>query len=521
MLILEYCQSYISVLTVRLGGSVARRVGRSGPVTLRGLSAHHQLGKATRTFALMLFVFMCSFFSGVGAMTSMSDDQLSEVTGQALMQMGKQDSLDDPTLTFYKAGLDAEVELNMNIEKLQLGCGGINGPGCDIDIDKVSLSGAESTWGVDGRPASAAILTRPFFEFAIRNDQSKTLREVVGIRLSAENAEGMMTFGDQQAGAGDPGNTSGINSLSGYMKLGATSGLAQVATRPMASFDYTCQSGDPCEGSYTALGRNMEGRIRITGTVILDGTQDFTAEEYLLQVWSDDPAVVNVPSTTVSGKRMDSVDLMGTATMGLLEFAGNMTADIGIALDKNVTGAIGGLSATVPIKQSLKFIHKINVNSPFSLSMQNANVLWPGATEEAQTGWWLAIEDTIDIGSVSPEDKVQVTNDVLLQALGPTAISWTPNPVPQGQSPTCVQGPSINCALHTAISAATYTETNNNVTYTYHHVYGTECDGLGGCLGDLNVGTLFVPAVLNLPLNDLKLSGQAVTPNCYGTARFC
>lgn len=515
MLILKYCQTYISALAVQVGSSVARRMGRSVPRGVRGLSSSDQLGKVTRSFALMLFVFMCSFFSGVGAMTSMSDDQLSEVTGQALMQMGKQAGPDN--LTFYKAGLDAEVELNMNIEKLQLGCGGVNGPGCDIDIDKVSLSGGASTWGVDGRPASAAILTRPFFEFAIRNDQSKTLREVVGIRLSAENAQGMMTFGDQQAGAGDPGNTSGINSLSGYMKLGATSGVAQVAPRPMYSTNYTCQPTDPCEGTYAALGRNMEGRIRLQGTIILDGVRDFTADTYQLQVWSDDPALVTVPSTTVSGKRMTSVDLMGTATMGLLEFAGNMSADIGITLNKNVTGAINGLSATVPIQQSLKFIHKINVNSPFSLSMQNANVLWPGATEQAQTGWWLAIEDTIDIGSVSPEDKVEVTNDVLLQALGPTAISWTPNPVPQGQSPTCVQGPSINCALHTAISAATYT--NNNVVY--HEVYGTECNGLGECLGDLNVGTLYVPAVLNLPLTDLKLSGQAVTPNCYGTARFC
>lgn len=513
MLILKYCQLHISARTLQLGGSVARRMGRVAPARLRGMSSHDQLGRISRSFALMLFVFMCSFFSGVGAMTSMSDDQLSEVTGQALMQMGKQAGAGG--LTFYKAGLDAEVELNMNIEKLQLGCGGVNGPGCDIDIDRVSLSGG--TWGADGRPSAAAILTRPFFEFAIRNDDSKTLREVVGIRLSAENAQGMMTFGDQQAGAGDPGNTSGINSLSGYMKLGATSGNALVEPRPMSSTNYTCQPTDPCEGTYTALGRSMEGRIRITGTVILDGTQDFTADSYQLQVWSDDPAVVTVPSTVVSGKRMTDVNLLGSATMGLLEFAGNMTADIGISLNKNVTGAISGLSATVPIQQSLKFIHKINVNSPFSLSMQNSNVLWPGASVAAETGWWLAIEDEIDIGSISPEDRVKVTNDVLLQALGPTAISWTPNPVPQGQSPSCVQGPSINCALHTAISTATYTQ--NNVIY--HHVYGTECDGLGGCLGDLNVGTLYVPANLNFPLNNLKLSGQTVTPNCYGTARFC
>lgn len=482
--------------------------------TLRNVQA----GKLQLSAALFLAVVMSSVFSGLGAMTEMPDSELSAITGQALMQMGKQQGTGiSNDITFYKAGLDVEMEINMNIKKLQLGCtaGAVNGQFCDIDIDNMSLSG--SSWGADGRPSSAALLTRPFFEFAVRNDASKTQREVVGVRMSAENALGMMTFGDQQAGASDPGNTSGINSLSGYMRLGATSGNALVEPRPMYSTNYTCQPSDPCEGTYTALGRAMEGRIRITGTVILDGTQDFTADSYQLQVWSNDPAVVTVPSTTVAGKRLSSVNLLGSATMGLLEFAGNMTADIGISLNKNVTGSISGLTATVPIQQSLKFIHKIDVNSPFSLSMQKSNVLWPGAAQAAQSGWWLAIEDEIDIGNISPEDRVKVTNDVLLQALGPTAISWTPNPVPQGQSPTCVQGPSINCALHTAISAATYTQ--NNVTY--HHVYGTECNGLGGCLGDLNVGTLYVPANLNFPLNDLKLSGQAVTPNCYGTARFC
>src|SRR5690554_419521 len=466
--------------------------------------------------AFLMALLMTSSTGAAINMVEMNDADMSDVTGQALMTMSKRDGIGVSSgLDFYRAGLDAVLELNTNIQKLQLGCGGINGPGCDIDIDNLSLSGG--TWGADGRPSSSAVLTRPFIEFAIENDDTKTMREIVGFRLSAEHAQGLMTTGDQRAGASDPGNTSGINSLSGYMKLGATSGNADIANRPMYSSNYTCQASDPCEGTYAALGRNMEGRIRITGTLILDGTKDFTAESYQLQVIANDPAVVTVPATVVSGKRMSSVNLLGSATMGTLEFYGNMTADIGIALNKNVTGSISGLTATVPITQSLKFIHKINVNSPFSLSMQQQNVLWPNASVAAQTGWWMAFEDEIDIGSISPEDKVEVTNAVLLEALGPTNISWSPNPVPQGQVPVCNQGPSINCALHTAESTATYT--SNNVTY--HEVYGTSCNGLGGCLGDLDVGALNVPANLTFPLTDLKLGGQSVTPNCYGSARFC
>lgn len=483
---------------------------------------HAQFGKLALAIMLPLALVLTVVFSAAGAMTEMKDSELSSVSGQALMQMGKTlgDGVSSSSgITFYKAGLDAEVELNMNIEKLQLGCTGmaINGNYCDIDIDKVSLTGG--SWGADGRASSSAILTRPFFEFAVKNDDSKTLREVVGMRMSAENTVGMLTLGDQQEGSGDPGNTSGINSLSGYMRLGATSGNASVEPRPMRSSNYTCQAGDPCTGTYAALGRNMEGRIKITGTLLADGTHNFTADSYQLFVMPEgyvdgtvapNHTVVSVPAQAVTGKRISSVDLQGaTASIGRLEFFGNMTADIGISLNKNVTGTISGLTADVPINQSLKFIHKIDVtNSPFSLSMQKNDVLWPGATVAAQAGWWLALENEIDIGSITPEDEVRVTNDVLLQALGPTAISWSF----QNGTAVCDQGPSINCSLHTRI-----TESEHNV-----NVYGVRCDGLSACLGgDLPVGNLHVPQNMNFPLSDLKLSGQAVTPNCYGSARFC
>lgn len=460
------------------------------------------------------------FMSSVGtAMTELGDAELSTYSGQALLQMGQTAGTGISSgVTFYKAGLDAEVELNMNIKKLQLGCGGINGPGCDIDIDQVSLSG--STW-TNGRPDSDALLTRPFFEFAVLNDNSRTQREVIGIRLSAEEATGMMTFGDQQAGAGDPGNKSGINSLSGYMRLGATSGTATTEARPMTFNNYTCQAGDGCTGTYAGINRRMTGRIYLNFLGL--GVRAFDSNTYGLFLESS-AANVTVPATVVSGKRMTSVNLTGSATVDPIDFSGLMTASVkdvilgsDLSLEKDVTGTISGLTATVPIQQSLKLIHKINVNSAFSLSMQRQNVLWPDTVAAAETGWWLAFQDEIDIGNISPEDDVPITNAVLLQALGPENPAWTPNPVPQGQSPSCTTGPSINCALTTALSTRTYTQSN----VTYHHVYGVECDGFSCLGGSLDVGNLNVPTNLDFPLTDLKLSGQAVTPNCWGTARFC
>lgn len=461
---------------------------------------------ASASVFLVLAMLLSSLFSAAFAMTAMQDDEMSVITGQALMQMGQEQGTGiSSDITFYKAGLDAEVELNLNIDKLQLGCGGVNGPGCDIDIDRLSLSG--STWA-DGRPDSAAILTRPFFEFAVKNDQSKTLREVVGIRMSAEQAVGMLTAGDQTPAMSNADASNGINSLSGYMVLGPTSGVATTEPRPMTYTDYTCQAGDPCSGTYAGVNRLMTGRIYANLSIGLDDTSNFFSDTYLLFLSSSN-ANVSVPSTVISGKRMTSAPLVGSANIGALNFAGTMAANVNIIgltleLEKEVTGSINGLTATVPIQQDLGYIHKILVNSPFSLSMQRQNVLWPGAAAAAQTGWWMAFEDEIDIGSISPEAQVPITNDVLLQALGPEYAQ-------AGTGNTCTN-PSINCAL-----ARRLTGDDSD-----HGVHGVECLSLGACLGgSLPVGTVNVPLNINFPLSDLKLGAQSVTPNCWGTARFC
>jgi hypothetical protein len=439
-------------------------------------------------------------------MTALQDEEMSAITGQALLQMGKQIGTGlSSDITFYKAGLDAEVAINMNIEKLQLGCGGINGPGCDIDIDQMSLSG--STWGADGRPSSAALLTRPFFEFAIKNDGSKTMREVVGIRMSAENALGMLTMGDQQAGAGDPGNTSGINSLSGYMRIGSASGVARTQVRQMCYATNQCTDGSiGLSADGVGAAARMTGRIRanVLGVWTID---NFYSDTYRLNLAEANANVVTTP-TTVNGKRQTFVNLLGSATIGDINFSGQMTANaLGLSLDKNVTGTIRGLTATVPIEQSLKFIHKINVNNPFSLSMQRQDVLWPGAAASAMSGWWLAFEDTIDIGNISPEARVPMTNNVLLQALtGASGPPWTTNNSGSGQ---ICNVPSINCSLYRRLSNG-------------GDIYGVSCPTTSDCLfGDLPVGVMTVPANVVFPLNNLKLSAQSVTPNCYGTSRFC
>ena len=88
----------------------------------------------------------------VWAMSTLSDEELSDTQGQALFNLSYLSPGDTSNyettnnIGFYRLGVEAEIAANLNIKKLQLGCGGINGAGkCDIDIDNLSLSGNPPT----------------------------------------------------------------------------------------------------------------------------------------------------------------------------------------------------------------------------------------------------------------------------------------------------------------------------------------------------------------------------------------
>ncbi len=182
-------------------------------------------------------------------MSPLDDEQMRAVTGQGLIVSDKisGSALANPNdystpFEFYRIGLDGELQLNLNVSKLQLGCGGINDhlsghAGCDIDIDYLSLMGRN---GTDiGDPGSPFKLDRPYIEFAVKNDDSTTLREIAGIKIGAQSADGALSAGRRYfsnnainqentafattcntgavTGAGVVGCHSGINSVSGFL----------------------------------------------------------------------------------------------------------------------------------------------------------------------------------------------------------------------------------------------------------------------------------------------------------------
>lgn len=468
-------------------------------------SKGYQIGKLHIALSVFLAVLLSSIFSGLGAMTEMEDDELADISGQALMQMGKTPGGAGFTdLTFYKAGLDAEIELNMNIAKLQLGCtaNAINGQYCDIDIDNMSLSG--KTW-TNGRPESAAILTRPFFEFAIKNDQSKTLREVVGIRMSAEQASGMLTTGQND------GTANGINTLSGYMVTTPVTGTAQ--TEP-AVF------GGPGDPNNTVL--TIAAYINALGVAEADIiTQTDPGQGTGIALPSLDVPFESAAGAVVNDRRLTSTSVVVTGNVPTISFPAssnnNPTTqllaevvacngsglvcnagddDDGDGVDDYVVyanqGSVTGLTLEANFTESLGFIHKIEVDSPFSLSFQKQAVKWPNtaAANIAQQGWWMSFEDAVELGDVSPANQVDVTQAFpqLAQALQ-TYFNNNPLQLGSSQAWTGIIGGYMNVNMP-----------NMNLQ--------TQVPG----------GT----PPLSLVLQDEALgAAQDVVPNCWGTASFC
>jgi hypothetical protein len=112
--------------------------------------------------------------------------------------------------------------------------------------------------------------------------------------------------------------------------------------------------------------------------------------------------------------------------------------------------------------------------------LQAENILWPGASVGANRGWWLALEDEVELGSLSPTTNVAISNAVLQQTINGINADLTNNPRACGNL-------------------------------------------LTGCIGGdaLEVGNIPLTTDLDFPLTNLVLQGQEFKSNCYGGMKFC
>lgn len=491
--------------------------------------------------SLLVFVPMLPVYASSN-MVAMSDNELSLQTGQALLNLGytaPDTSKVETNFGFYKFGLEGKVELNANIKNLELGCGGRNGAGaCDISMSNVSLSGmpdgkitSTTDASANGTPTwstlranTSAVITNPFLEFAIKNPNSASTRQIAGFRLSAEEILGYLSAGT--ANVANP--TDGIKMFSGFIKVGQT---------PVKSFTEPTIYGTSADQTIYA-NVNVAGLSNVTAFSNVNGmtpgaagykdpTKDADLNKGLYQykdsssstakpIWGimvDRQDVEFVfPETIVTGNRMQQLNLVvndvpiPTIAIGALNGGIAMTLDLAVLgtdsatffmgkKDYNCAGTKGdsncsyitNLKANVAVNQNFNLIHNLPVTSGGYLSLQSTAIKWPGsdAADTSQPGWWMSFKDPLDFGALNPTSGINMT-DVL-----PQISTYITNFLSQN---------TINLGIGDALGA----------------LFGAP---LYKSIGNIQMGAND-RAVMTL--QNLLLDGnQKPVPNCFGNLKFC
>lgn len=395
------------------------------------------------------------------AMQVLNDRELDAVQGQALITA---DYTASGNIGFYKVGLQATLDLNMNIRKLQLGCGGINGAGCDIDIDNLSLSGNCTT----NRPACDATMTNPFIEFAIKNPGNSSQREITGFRLGSDLFKGLMT-----AGIND-GTANGINTLSGYMQVAASSG--KVQTSPIS------------------LTNALYGRAWVTVLGIGAYLANLHSDDWQALNANGQTVPFNTPAITLNNSRLTSINMQATSTAPDYYASGEKIAyvDCGLGVCPVIQhllnyAVIHNVKTVMNINEPLGYVHSIPLNNPFSLSLQKQDILWPGQTTVAKRGWWMSISDPVNLGDMSPPSSYRLDTSQMYSGISSRLNDWLYNH-------------PVSLSLDKAASGV--------IGYPISVDYGVI---------DFGGYSPITAALSNLPLG----TAQNVTPNCWGSSKFC
>lgn len=395
-------------------------------------------------------------------LVSLTEDEMSAVEGQALFNLAylAPGQAGNPTpagdsIGFYTLSIEAEVALNANIKKLQLGCGGINGAdGCDIDVDNFSFGCIANASGVcitlpptgiqkigtnndnsvaGQRQMRDFVLSNPFYQFAIKNPNSASTREIVGIRIGAADVKGPLSFNS-------------INSFSGYL-----TGRANIELRgqgpgrgnlPGDAGDVavTCgPSTSPCSGTRPGNGQNTfgldgerslgldndEACVLFICAEFKDLTTSFTGVQR-----NNRPAAVNGNRETQAfisnlnlGKGtnggeagvvraiVDTLQIERSNAGALLNpTIINLLIGLiqGQARDKITAQLAAGLGTSVAsldndsyqLPYNLKNVHQLEVDSAlFGITLSKQDLRYPGFVAPVTRGWAMYIPDgfTLDI----------------------------------------------------------------------------------------------------------------------------
>ena len=370
------------------------------------------------------------------SLQALSDDEMSQVEGQALFSLKREDQ---NNLSFYKLGIEAEVALNANMKSLQLGCGGDNsaaagkGAMCDIDISNVSFGCVTNASGVcitlpttvtnqpKGLDSNNAIsnqknlkdfvLTNPFFQFAIRNADSPATRAVAGIRIGADKAVGPLSFGNLNSFSGYLTGKANLKMLgetdvspvrygdARYQDASAFLGLdnAQIIGLPLLAYvDYR-----DLTVNYNTVSRNNLNVAVVGNRVTQAQIQGAQLGGVVDQIM--DSLVVNRSCVRVFG--LICGGSLGTAVAnGLM---GVLKGGVGNYIKGQLAGGLGistsDLNSYV-MPYNLKNVHQIDVDSnTFGIALSREGIKYPGYAQAVPKGWSMYLQDAF---TLKIEDKV-------------------------------------------------------------------------------------------------------------------
>lgn len=356
-------------------------------------------GPLLQIFALLLVLLLWSPPSRA-ALQELADVDLGNISGQAILLADRiigpglpggpaADSIPDNSFTYYRVVLDADLGLNLNIDKMQLGCGGFNEGlvpnACDIDIDFVSLMGS-------GGIGSDFVMQRPYIELAIKNDADKTKRELVGLKIGAALVDGIMSVGRIHAN-------------------GATN----------------LENGGVCDGTYANAEDNgsrlncHSGINRLSGFVIAELSGYGKIESGLGNGNVCFGNIGNAPNGC-SETRPTYLSVWGTRMNEL------MAIQVLVRVETGCTGALALLCPTdgyLDLVERFRFLHRLiltdtgtapRVSRDFFLSFQREKVAYPifdssspyetngvgtgnkAYSASANTGWWMNVTYAAALG---------------------------------------------------------------------------------------------------------------------------
>ena len=422
-----------------------------------------------------LFVFALSSLFSVSTygLTALSEDEMEDLSGQAsLLSI---DKYDYGVNNFYQVKINSKIRTSLNIDSLVLKDSSGNP---QIDIDNISLNGGyrgdrkiiydktlgEFNWGSANNGVSSGTLTNPYIEFAFKGNidqQSNAARkEIIGIRVGADEIAGHISFGNREAvtaadnassvnDGGAIAANSGINKFRGYINTKPV--YAQFNTlNSRGKFNKTMPNPDSEPSGRTGPVGN---EFRITGAacdelawgdcgfitnfvlpnarlffpsvttkrqlVVKNGIVINTSDGVPISSFSVVTDVADIPDIPViiTGK---TEPLLGIVTV-TLEATATMTE-----LDVQAT-----FNEDLRFLHNAKFTHTVGGNNGFSLSAQKKDILWRNDAVEAKAGWWLSINNAVELGTLNP--AIPIEDSVLKQLTDQASIylsEWDNEGVP-------------------------------------------------------------------------------------------